>query len=272
MSRLAGLVAGLLLFSGTPASAQAVRIVAGPIEPAYWPGQAPKRDQAQRVDGARYLSLYGTTFLGTPGTVEGLDTTVRGGFHFPTIHFVFSAAARPRPQGGEIAVARGLERLNAHVRIEPLDSDSQGLAELAALEVLATLPDEILMATHASDTTRLAGAVVSTVTRALVPQLPGIVGKRIGPLVAKFANIFHHPSTPTQVGYVSEHREFGWIWYDHPDQGVEGTHRTSAILEVASNVRYLRVQIVMLADWRGHGTWQRAFEVVLDLGAGTSAP
>ena len=128
------------------------------------------------------------------------------------------------------------------------------------------------MAAHAADTTRLGGAAVSTVTRALLPELPNMIGKRVGPLVATFANIFHRPNTPTEVGYLSEHREFGWIWYDHPNQTIEGTHRTSAILEVASRVRYLRVQIVMLADWRGHGTWQRAFEVVLDLGAGASPP
>lgn len=270
------LLAGLLLFGSSSAWAQAVRITAGPIEPAYWPGQAPKGAQPSRVDAAKYLSLYGTAFLGIAGTVEGLPPDAPAGFHFPTLRFVFSAAARPRPQGGEVAVARGLQRLNAHIRAQPLDSTCKSVDELAGLEVLATLPDSILRAATSTDTTRVGGAggaggAVATVTRALLPEVPSIVGKRVGPLVVKFTNIFHHPSTPTQVGYLSDHREFGWIWYDHPEAGLEGTHRTGAILEVDSRTRYLLLKIDMLADWRSHGTWQRSFEIVLALGAEAGA-
>jgi hypothetical protein len=60
------------------------------------------------------------------------------------------------------------------------------------------------------------------------------------------------------------------MWYEHADDVIEGTHRASAALEVAPNVRYLSVRMRVVADWRSHGAWQRDMEVVLDLGRAIS--
>lgn len=271
----------LLPMLSTAAGAQAVRITATPIEPFEFTGAQQQgrrerdRDQRERdqVDVSRFLSLYATAFLGTPGTVEGLAPDAKRGVHYPTVHLVLSAAARPRPRGGEVAVARGLHRLNAHVRVEPQDSASRPIDAMYALEVLAISPDSIGQMARATDTTKVVGAAFKAVTRILMPEVPAIVsgqGKRLGPMIAKFGEVFHRPSAPTQVAYLSDHREFGWVWYQHPELSIEGTHRASAIFEAAPSVRYLRVEILLVADWERHGAWQRRFEIVLDMGAGGS--
>ncbi len=253
-----------------------MRVTASAIEPFEVGGaqQQGRRDR-ERMDASQYLSLYATAYLGAPGTVEGLDTAGKRGFHYPTVHLVFSAAARPRPKGGEVAVARGLDRLNAHVRVEPQDNAFQAITTLAALEVLGTFPDSNAALARVTDTTRFSGAAFNAVTRVLLPEVPSIVsgqGKRLGPMITKFSDIFHRPSAPTQVSYLSDHREFGWVWYEHPDHSIEGTHRATATFEAAPNVRYLRVQILLVADWERHGGWQRSFDIVLDMGAGGTTP
>lgn len=261
------------LGASAPAPAQAVRVVATPIEPFEPPGARQQgRRQSDGIDGAQYLSLYATAFLGAPGEVEGLPKDTRTSMHYPTVHLLFSAAARPRPRGGEVAVARGLHRLNAHVVVEPLDNAMRPIADRAALEVLGTHPDSIARATHHTDTTNVKGAVVTLAARTLMPEAAGILGvakSRMGPIVTKFSDVFHRPSAPTQVAYLSDHREFGWVWYEHPDISIEGTHRTTATFEAGPTVRFLRVEILLVADWVKHSAWQRRFEVVLDMEAAT---
>lgn len=259
--------------SGEDLEAQAIRITSTPIEP-YESSQVQQQGRREReragTDAARYLSLYATAYLGEPGKVEGQVADSAHGFHYPSVHLVFSAAARPQPRGGEVSVAKGLHRLNAHVRVEPLDKDLQPIAEIAALEVLATFPDSQASRAHVRDTTKVATAAVSAVTRTLLPEVNAIVGqgKRLGPMITNFANVFHRGSAPTQVAYLSDHREFGWVWYEAPDHSIEGTHRAAATFEAGPKVRYLRVQVLLVADWQRHGAWQRSFEIVLDMGPG----
>lgn len=217
------------------------------------------------------MSLYGAAFLGEPGQVEGLSQAVR--VHFPTVHLLFSAATLPTPKGRIVTLHRNLRRLNAQVRITPLDSGQAELTSLAALEVLGIYPDSFIAAQHTLDTTEVQGAAFKAVSRGLMPTLAAgkVVGRRVGPVVARFGGIFHRRRGPTQVPYVSDHREFGWVWYESPESVIEGTHHAAATLEVRPEVRYLLVQIHIIAEWRSHGAWQRDVEIVLDLGAGAPA-
>lgn len=255
------------MYIATSANAQAVKITAGNIVPFEGIGTTPRNRNAE---AARHVTLYGTAFLGDPGEVEGLAAGQQHRFHYAAIHLMFSAAALPLPSA-KLAVAGNLQHLNAHVTVVPQDSNGNPIADLSALEVLAILPDSVL-AVARTDTTHAADAAFAAVTRNLLPQLQAGValGRRVGPMMASFSQIFHRASAKTQVAYISEHREFGWMWYEHGQTHIEGTHRATAMLEISSAVRFVAVRIRMIGDWKSHGAWQRDLEVVLDLGAGAA--
>ena len=255
-----------LLPTGT--AAQAVRITAGQI----LRHQAGDSGAGRRPDPerARFISLYGAAYLGEPGQVEGLAVSSRA--HFPTIHLLFSAAALPNPDGPIVALKRNLRRLNAHIRVTPLDSSHREVPGLAALEVLGTFPENYLLAQHTLDTANVEAAAYKAMSRGVVHSMSqgGVLGKRVGPMIARFSGIFRRRGGPTQVPYIADHREFGWVWYESPDHVIEGTHHAGATLEVGPEVRYLLVKIRLIAEWRSQGDWQRDLEVVLDLGAGAA--
>jgi hypothetical protein len=276
--RHAGLVLGLATLPGVaaPARAQAVKINQGRILPFEGVGVVPKSaGDAGPIKGANTIALYSSAFLGSPGAIGDLPPGERVSFHYATLHLLFSAAALPGPRGSEVKASGNLQRLNGHVNIVPLDSMMQPITDLAALAVLATFPDTILLASAPNpDTgsTKVSQAAFGAATSTLLPELEaGVAAKRrVGTMIASFKQLFHHPSARIQVAYVSELREFGWMWYEHADDVIEGTHRASAALEVAPNVRYLSVRMRVVADWRSHGAWQRDMEVVLDLGRAIS--
>jgi hypothetical protein len=262
----------------TPLAAQVVRATASQLLPHSWSDASSKsRDRERNTtpasEAARYIALYAAPYLGTPGTMvdsTGVDTAR---VHLPAVHFVFSAAARLQPSGGEVRTGRTLKRLNAHVRIEALDSDSQVISNLGALEILDLQPNTHEYTKAAQDTTTMRGAAVTAVTRTLVKDVLGMTAAgRFGPVVGRFAKIFHHPTAPTQVSYVSDRNEFGWTWYEHSDTTtLEGLHRAAVLLETHPRVRFLLVQIQLITDWGHHGAWRREFESVIDLGAGMTS-
>ena len=265
--RASALLGTLICLSEEPAGAQVIRATAGPLVP-YVEGDPPKR--GTDTPGVRTVALYAAAFLGEAGQVEGLPSNA--GTHFPTVHLLFSAAAFPKAGEDGEPLLRNLRRLNAHVRITPLDSAQREVTQRGALEILGTFPDTFALAqqTVGND---VEGAAFKATTRGLVPTLEkgAFLGARVGPLVARFAHIFQHPRGPTQVPYISDEHEFGWVWHQSPDHVIEGTHRAMATLEVLPQVRYLEVRIQLLGDWRSNGAWQREHVIVIDLGPGPSA-
>ena len=260
---------GVLLCTASEiGAAQVIRVKEGPIVPVALPGRPLRRADDPQQSSAS-VALYASAFLGEPGQVEGLPPNA--GTHFPTVHLLFSAAALPRGGGyEEVGVLRNLRQFNAHVRIMPLDSAQREVTDLLALEILGTFPDSFLLAQHIVDTSNVQGAAFKAVTRGLLPALDAgrMLGARVGPMVARFAGVFHHPRSAMMVPYISDAHEFGWVWHETPDQLIEGTHRAAATLEVVPQVRYLEVRIQLTADWRSHGAWQRELEIVIDLGPG----
>lgn len=257
-----------------PSDAQVVKVTVGRILPFEGMGVPAKNvGDPTSVKGANTIALYATAFLGSPGAIGDLPAGEKVSFHYATVHLLFSAAALPQPHGAELKTGGNLQRLNGHVNIVPLDSMMQPINDLAALAVLATFPDTILMASAPNadtGTTKVGRAAFGAATGTFLPELQAgaAAERRVGTMVASFKQLFHRPSARVQVAYVSELREFGWMWYEHADDVIEGTHRTSAALEVSPKVRYLLIRMRVVADWRSHGAWERDVEVVLDLGSG----
>ena len=271
---LAWTLAALGAVAPATAASQAVKIEAGRIMPFEGIGVVPKGAAGTNpAKGANGVTLYAAAFLGPPGAIGDLPAGAQVHFHYATVHLLFSAAALPTVQGSEVKALGNLAKLNGHVQIVPLDSEKKPIEDHAALQVLAILPDSMATAVPSTDSTStsVTGAAFGAATRTFVPQLEAglAVGKRVGPVVAKFSHLFHRPSAHTQIAYMSDIREFGWMWYEHDSAHIEGTHRTSAALEVAPSVRYLELHLRVVGDWRSHGAWQREVTIVLDMGSGT---
>ena len=262
-----GILALAMLAPGFAPSAQTVSSTAGAIVPFVGMSGSKPSGKFDASD----VALYATAFLGPAGSPIGLPDSQQARSHYATLHLVFSAAALPKLDMSGAGVVGNLRRLNGHVSVTPLDSAKRPVGDLAALEVLATFPDEMLMpSSEDSSTSSAVKAAFGAIARTAQQQVPlgSTAGKRIVPAVVSFSHLFHRRSAPKQVGYVSDHSAFGWMWYMHEDYLIEGTHRASAALEVAPSVRYLKVTLRVIGDWRSHGAWQREMELVLDLGAG----
>ena len=225
-------------------------------------------------DPSPLLALYAGVFRGSPGQLDSLSVdTVTQAFpvHFPTLHFIVSAASRVQSEMGEQRVGTHLRRLNAHVRLTPLDSMRQPIIDGGAVEVLEIQPNSIQPAIVApADTASATGphkpTVLSVLTRAYAPGALEALGARATAVAAHFRHSGLALTAPTQVSYLSGATEFGWTWYEHPDKTIEGIHRSAALLQAAPEVRYVKVQIDLITDWRYHGTWMKPFEAIVDLG------
>jgi hypothetical protein len=263
---LTGSLLAALIVAAGDSSAQAVKITSGQIVPFEGVGVATKNVQAK---GAGSITLYATAFLGEPAEIGEVQPG-HVAFHYSTLHLLFSAAALPMARSGESIASDNLQNVNGHVTIVPLDSAMQPIDDQSAVLVLGTFPDSILVANPAtpdSGSTQVSKAAFGAAVRTFVPALEAgeLATKRLGKMLVSFKDLFHRPSARVQVAYVSELREFGWMWHEHQGARIEGTHRTSAALEVAPNVRYLQVKMRVIGSWRSHGAWQRDMELILEL-------
>jgi hypothetical protein len=267
-------VLALLLAAVPPAGAQAVRSNATAVVP-FWPDGPAGRQNQDRAQRPPNVALYATAFLGPGGTVDGVTSEASRGFHYAAVHLLFSAAALPTGRQADRSVIGDLQRLSAQVTLTPLDSLQQPIQNGAALQLLAILPDTSIAPGRRppgdSGSTRVETALLSVTTRALMPELQAGVGaaKRVGPLVASFANLYHRPTARLQVPYVADDRVFGWLWHAHETDVIEGTHRGSAAIEVNAATRYVRVQMRLIGEWQSRGAWQRDMDIVLNV---TAAP
>lgn len=258
------LLSTALMGAPDAARAQAVRVTISPLVP-Y--GDAASGKGARGADSSA-VALYAMAFLGSVGTVQGVDLEDRQGFHFASVNLLFSAGALPRPDAKEYNVVGNLHRLHARITLIPLDSLRRPLTDRAALEVLAALPDTMLVAAPVGDSSssRTGVAAMHALTRSMLPALAAgeAAGRRVGPVLASFLQLHHRPSAALQVGYMSDPRTFGWVWYGKEPLIIEGTHHASAAVELGPAARYIQVRITLTGEWRSHhASWQRDVDVIL---------
>lgn len=272
-------MAGVLacVTASAPAGAQVVGYKAGSIVP--YPSPESNNDFRKHTrwgrDPSSMLSLYAGVFRGASGTIDSLtiDPSVQSlSVQFPTLHFVISAASRIQSEVGEAELGNHLRRLNAHVQLTPLDSARNPIADASAIEVLGVQPNSIAGAPPsevASDSAAVKQQgkvnVLSLATRVFAPGMLGFLGPRVASVATHFHNSGLRLTAPTQVSYLSASTEFGWTWYEHDAQSIEGIHRTAALLQLSPAVRYVNVHIELITDWKYHGTWMKPFDVVVDV-------
>jgi hypothetical protein len=262
----AALAASALVSVPATATAQAVNVAISPL--------ASFGAKSDRGIDSSAVALYAMAFLGPPGTLQGVNLETRQGYYFASVDLLFSASALPTMTGRDYDVLNNLQRLHAHVTLTALDSLKRPLTARSSLEVLAALPDTMLVAASSSDSSsRVGRAALNALSRSVMPGLAAgeEVGKRVGPALASFLQLYHRPSGRLQVGYISGPREFGWVWYGKDDLIIEGVHHASAALELAPAARYVKVHITLTGEWQSHGGWQRDVDVVLSTGGAPPA-
>lgn len=252
----------MLFSTARPIVAQAVRVDIAPLAP-YQSGSA-----ANLADTAA-VALYAMAYFGAPGTLQGVPLGTRQGYTFASVNFVFSASALPVPNGKDYDIIGNLQRLHAHITLTPLDSARVPVRSRGALEVLATLPDTLLVAQPTSDSSSSQAGVAAfnALSQTFMPVLQAGVqeGKRAGPALASFLHLYHRPSAQLQVGYLSGVGDFGWVYYGRDQIVIEGTHRTSAALELGPTTKYVLVDIALTGEWKKHGSWKRNVQVLMNI-------
>jgi len=266
LRRAAAALVAITSIAATPLAGQMVHSTLGPLSPF---GDA-KVLKSEEVVDTTSVALYAAAFLGATANVDGIAMQQQQGFQYLSVDLMVSASTLPTPRGLKFDVRGNLLRLHEHVTLTPLDSAGKPVTDGAALEILATLPDTILVAaTTKTDSTssNAAEAMLGVATRQFMPELAAgeQLGKRAGPAVASFLHLYHRPSAQLQVGYTSGPRDFGWLWYGKSDVVIEGTHYTSAALEIGKGTRYVKVHVTVTAEWQSHGDWSRDAEFVLAL-------
>ena len=265
-------VIAALLAGVSPAGAQVVEYKAGAVT--AYPAPESNNEFLKKVrwgrDPATALALYAGVYRGASGALDSIsvDAGVQAfPVRFPTLYFVISAAARIQSEVGEAALGNHLRRLNAHVRLTPLDSARNTIPDESAIEVIAIQPNSI--DGHAPDTSQVKAKVTlaSVLAQAYAPNVLGALGARATSIVSSFHNSGLKLTAPTQVSYLSASTEFGWTWYEHADKSIEGIHRTAALIQASPKVRYVRAHIELITDWKYHGTWMKPFDVVVDVGS-----
>jgi hypothetical protein len=263
------LLVALASIAAPAARAQGVSTVLGPLVPYSDDGKLLK--DAKRAADTSGVALYAAAFLGPVANVPGVAPDAQQGVLYESVNFLVSASTLPTLGGADYDVVGNLRRLQTHVTITPLDANQRPLAGGSDLEVLATFPDTVLLnqPTGDSTSTHAGAAAFGAVTRSVLPELAAgeALGRKAGPAIANFLHLYHRPSAQLQVGYVSNQREFGWLWYGRDQQVIDGMHHTSVALEVGPATRFVRVHMRLTAQWRSHGTWTRDIDTVLELPA-----
>ena len=184
------------------------------------------------------------------------------GFVYPSLDFVFSAASQliadgsaANNAGSATKALAEVSRINAHVRIEPLDGERNPIKmkdTAPPLLVLTIAPEEVAFAQNNSpDKVAEIETGVQFASQFMGP---------LGGLVSAFQSSHKAPRAPTQIAYQSSDNEFGWTWYQSPDTPIEGLHRCGALLEVPANVAFLHIAVDLITDWRRFGAWKKSFD------------
>jgi hypothetical protein len=210
--------------------------------------------------------LYATVRPGVTGSLEGakdaaVNEQMAATFAYPSLDFVFSAASRLVAEGSSANTADSatkalsqVTRINAHVRVESLDSSHKPLSlgkDSAPVLVLMIAPEDVSFAQSGSSRAADIATGVEFAARFMGP---------IGGLVSAFQSSHKAARSPAEIAYQSSDNEFGWTWYESSDSPIEGLHRCAALLEVPLKTAFLRVGVDLITDWRHFGAWTKTFQ------------
>ena len=268
---------------------------AAPPQDAYKPYVLGTDESGLRARGApknpsAFTSTYVLVYRGASGQAQGLPPQAAGEFSFPSLNFIFSAAAKlmtddvlePGKVEGKWLSDAELRKLHVNIRVRGLDANKKpmmaprrpsfpGDRELDLRAKLDTSEYEdnpyvaVLALTPADSQFRTGEATVSKEMTSIdiFTRFMGPYGGLASGVTALFKNWFRTKDSPTQVAYMSADDEFGWSWRDAEQFGIEGIHQCSAALRARKEVKFLQVHLDFITDWRRFGAWMKTYDYII---------
>jgi hypothetical protein len=222
------------------------------VSPLRAVGNDAERRQAHAP--AAHTSYFANLLPAQPGDA-GLDRLeTLPGYQFAALRLATSVAPSAFAglddlSSGQTSGALGaLRHLSTHITVTAVEPGS--------LTILEISPSEASYADRAGNRQAEISAAVGQVTPFVKP---------VASAVQSFQAAYHRQPPATQVAYMTGPNAFGWRWYENPGTTIEGLHSGAALLQLADNIRSLRVTVDLVADWRAFGVWARTFEFVYAL-------
>ena len=240
-----------------------------------------------------YTVQYINVSPGPNGAIQGLtretvyDQKLIGEFNFPSLYLTASVAAKIITENlqetgkieGGFRTRTELNQMCLNLKLVPLDEDQKEIEEITKpissdpgfdsdfiqefgkepLLILGITPYESAFSREPSATARLGQAV------SFLNPL-GTVALGASAIFSVFSPT---QNVPNQISYISSGTEFGWIWREHENYGIEGIHLGAALLRTHKSVKNILVKIELIADWKRFGAWLKAIEYIVPVNADT---
>jgi len=231
-------------------------------------------------------NIYLLVYPGPNGRIESLSTESVGSkalekqLAFPSINFTLSVAAKLIVAGsssegklkGKARTATELRQMSLQIEIVGLDAKRKPVPKLRSYN--STLGDKpvmvlsILPSETQTRTSKTAGDVGRASFKAdEVAQHLGPVGIIASKVTAVFRAFFPARDHLSQVAYMKSRNSFGWIWRQGEQNPIEGIHRCMALLCTRDDVKFLRVQVNVITDWRRFGAWTKSYRYLIPVTA-----
>lgn len=236
------------------------------------------RKSKKRLKGA--TSTYLLVHLGANGSIQGLSaselarTGLQKELKFPSLNFTISAASKllisTVSKGGNFKKkARSLtelRQLGLSVKVTGLDRNKVELKRVSK----SRFGDDPLMALSIfpSDTSygqsKKPGIVQRTADKvdALAQHL-GPIGGIASNVTAVFRTLFPAKDHINQIAYMDSVNEFGWIWRESEGSPIEGIHKCMALFRVHKGVKFLKVRVKIVTDWKRFGAWVKTYHYTI---------
>jgi len=237
-----------------------------------------------------FTSTYVLVCQGASGQAQGLPPQAAGEFRFPSLSFMFSAAAKlmtddlvePGKMEGKWLSDAELRKLHVNVKVRGLDANKKPMMaprrpsfpgdrelELRSKQDTSEYEENpyiaVLALTPSESQFRTSEATVSKEMTSIdiFSRFMGPYGGVVSGVTALFKNWFRTKDSPTQVAYMSADDEFGWSWRDAEQFGIEGIHQCAAALRTRKEVKYLHVHLDFITEWRRFGAWMKAYDYII---------
>ena len=57
--------------------------------------------------------------------------------------------------------------------------------------------------------------------------------------------------------------DFGWIWREAESAPIEGIHKCMVLLRAHREVKYLKVKVEVITDWKSFGAWVKRYQYLI---------
>ncbi|MEN8152772.1 MAG: hypothetical protein ABFR75_02020 [Acidobacteriota bacterium] len=236
------------------------------------------RKSKKKLSGA--TSTYLLVHLGPSGTLEGLSaselarTGLQKELKFPTLNFTISAASKllikSVASGGKIKKkARSfteLRQLGMSIKVTGLNKSKVELQRVSKkkfgddpITALSIFPSDTSYGQ--SKTPGIAQRAADKVD-ALAQHL-GPIGGIAGSVTAVFRTLFPAKDHINQIAYMDSVNEFGWIWRESEGSPIEGIHKCMVLLRAHKEVKFLKVRVKIVTDWKRFGAWVKTYHYTI---------